>query len=367
MKKIMKLFIVAIFIVTILPLHSIAVDTSSTSVEQNILNSLLNVETTAFFDPKVINYKEVGDLVEKVINDNPSIFYYKGLTAFSDGKINFQYDGSKQSISEKKKKIDAEVDKVIQATIKQDMSEMEKVKAVHDYLVLSVAYDYENLSENTIPKDSFGVYGSLINKIAVCDGYSKAMQLILNKVGVETLYVAGSVKGENHSWNMVKVDDQYYFVDATWDDPAPNIPGNVNYNYFLVNNEQLKADHQWNEDAYPVAKSEKYNYFHVMNNMIEKDGVYYYSNIKDNLLYKMDQKNLKPSKIISDRAPYFAIDGQWIYYSNYSNGGYLYKVKLDGKGKSQITSTQVDNLYVKDNILYFKENKSNKDLKMVLN
>lgn len=370
MKQIIKLAIAITFTLTIFPMQSFAKEASTISelinekqkAYDSIVESLLKVEPIATFNPIEVNYMDIGDLVNKAVDNNPSIFYYQSVTTYSDGTINFKYNDNTQTILDKKKKIDVEVDRIIKTTIKKDMSDLEKVKQIHDYLVMTVAYDTRT---KDIPKDSYGVDGTFFNKIAVCDGYTKSMQLLLNKVGVETLFVAGTSKGVNHSWNIVKVDGEYYHVDATWDDPVPNKP-NVNYNYFLMTNEQLKKDHQWNEKAYPVAKSTIFSYFHNMEKMIEKDGVYYYTNSKDNLLYKMDKKSSKVTKVVNDKAPYFAVHGQWIYYSNYSNGGYLYKVKLDGKGKSQINSIHVVDLNVKDNVLQYKEDKTKKNRTLAL-
>ncbi|WP_313892641.1 DUF5050 domain-containing protein [Psychrobacillus sp.] len=370
MKQITKLAIAITLILSIFPIQSFAKEVSTIAILSNekqkaynsIVESLLKVEASAKFNPDEVNYMEISDLVNKAVDNNPSIFYYASVNTSSDGTINFKYNDDTQTILDKKKKIDVEVDRIIKTTIKKDMSDLEKVKQIHDYLVMTIAYDTRT---KDLPKESYGVEGALFNKTAVCDGYTKSMQLLLNKVGVETLFVAGTSKGVNHSWNLVKVDGEYYHVDATWNDPVPNKP-NVNYNYFLMTNEQLKKDHQWNEKDYLIAKSNKFSYFHLMEKMIEKDGAYYYTNGKDELLYKMDKKSSKVSKVTNDKVPYFAIHGQWIYYSNYSKSGYLYKMKLDGKGKSQINSIHVQDLVVKGSTLHYKDNKSNKNRTLVL-
>lgn len=355
----MKLIIAIILMVSIFPLQTLAKSTFSTknlsneeqNAYNNILKSLLNVEASASFNSKELSIEEIGPIINRVVKDHPEIFYYNGATAFSTGKINFKFDDSKQTILKKKNKIDTEVKHILKENVKKNMSDIEKIKAIHDYLVLSVKYD-------AISKDSYEVYGALINKVAVCDGYSKSMQLLLNKVGVDTIIVTGSSKGQSHSWNMVKINGGYYHVDTTWDDPIPNKTGVVNYHYFLLSNEQLKKDHKWKEEEFPNASSEKYSYFHRMSNMIEKNGAFYYSNNTNNLLYKMDKRSNKHLKVVTDRAPFLAIHGQWIYYSNYSNGGHLYKVKLNGKDKTKIKSTHVIDLYVKGKVLHYKESKS---------
>lgn len=325
-----------------------------------ILKSMKNVEETAEFNPDTYNYKEIGSIVNRVADENPEIFYYNGVNVSSNGAIQFEYSDQKQSILKKKKKIDSMVNEIIKSKIKKNMSDLEKVKAIHDYLVLTVQYDYQRNLNNMLPQDSYGVYGALINKIAVCDGYSKSLQLLLKKIGIPSIYVTGSANGENHSWDLVKIGGEYYNVDTTWDDPVPDKTGVVNYNYFLLSNKQLKNDHSWDEKNYPIATSEKYNYFHSMNNMIEKGGTYYYSNAQNDILYKMNKSTKKISKVISDKAPHFAISGQWIYYSNYSNGGYLYKVKFDGKSKKKLNDFYVVNLYTVGNVLHYTMGDSGK-------
>ena len=374
MNQILKLIIAVILILTISPKYTFATTPStktiSMSEEQktynNIVKSLQNAESSATFNASSISYKDIGSLAAKAVANNPSISYYNGLTAFSDGTIIFKYEGNRKAILEKNKKVETEVNRIIKEKIKKGMSEIEKVKTIHDYLVLTVAYDYENFVKNNVSEDSFEAFGALINKVAVCDGYTKSMALLLNKIGIQTIQVSGSGNGGSHSWNMVKIEGQYYHIDTTWDDPVPNKPESVQYNYFLKNNKQLKVDHQWDETAYPIANSSKYNYFHNMSKLVEKDGMYYYSDSKDNQIYKMDKKTLKKTKVLGDRAPYFTIHGQWIYYSNYSNGGYLYKVKLNGKEKKQINSKQSEVMFIKDNVLYYQDIKSKKNLKLVV-
>ncbi|HWI48073.1 MAG TPA: transglutaminase domain-containing protein [Rummeliibacillus sp.] len=366
MRKLIEVILSIILIVSIAPMQGFAMERDSVhtlskeqqSVYNMTLKSILNIDSSAKFNPKNISYKDVVDIVNQVVEENPEIFYYNGVTVISDGTIIFKYNDSKKNIIQKKTKIDSAVKKILNTSIKKKMSDLDKVKAIHDYLVLNVEYDYKNYLNNTVPDDSYQVYGALINKKAVCDGYSNSMQLLLKKAGIQSFYVTGTANGEDHSWNLVKINGKYYYVDTTWDDPVPNKKGVVNYNYFLLTNKELEKDHYWTQSNYSTATSETYNYFHNMNNMIEKNGFYYYSNAQNDILYKMNKTNKKISKVVNDRAPYFAISGQWIYYSNYSNGGYLYKVKLTGKSKKIVKDFHVVNLYTRDNVLYYTVKKS---------
>lgn len=98
-----------------------------------------------------------------------------------------------------------------------DMSPYERELAIHDRLVEQTAYD-ESQSQPQI----HNLYGVLVNRLAVCDGYSKAFQYLLYQAGVPCLFVTGQSQGEGHAWNLVQLDGAYYHVDITWDDPVYN-------------------------------------------------------------------------------------------------------------------------------------------------
>lgn len=374
MGNLIKFIVSIVLIVSIFPVNSFAKESTPVHTlseeQQNFYNtalkSMINIESRAKFNPQKISYLDALNIVDQVVKENPEIFYYNEVSASSDGTIEFKYSLSKKTILQKKNKIDAAVKKVVASIIKKNMSDLDKVKAIHDYLVLNVAYDYKNSLKGTVPLDSYEIYGSLINKKAVCDGYSKLMQVLLKKVGISSTIVVGTANGENHSWNLVELNGKYYHLDATWDDPAPDKKGVVNYKYFLLTDKQMKKDHRWIENNYPTATSGTYNYFHNMENMIEKSGYYYYSNAQNDILYKMNKKSKKVSKVVSDRAPYFAIYGEWIYYSNYSNSGYLYKVKLNGKSKKIMIKKHVVDIYTKGRVLIYKEVKTGKVRQLVL-
>ena len=71
------------------------------------------------------------------------------------------------------------------------MTEFEKELAIHDYIVNNCRYDIENLKEGTTPPEDYTAYGVLVNGMAVCEGYAKAMKLMLDRVNIPSLVVAG--------------------------------------------------------------------------------------------------------------------------------------------------------------------------------
>jgi hypothetical protein len=105
-----------------------------------------------------------------------------------------------------------------------------QIKQVHNYLIDTIDYDSESDSDL-----SHGIYGALVNKSAVCDGYTKAFKFILDNLGISCVEVCGIAQNssgdtESHAWNDVLINGKWYAIDVTWDDPiiiGRSLKGNV--------------------------------------------------------------------------------------------------------------------------------------------
>lgn len=154
--------------------------------------------------------------------------------------------------------------KIVRELIKPGMSEFEREKAIHDYIMLNTRYDYENWLNGTIPDDSYSAYGVFFKGTAVCQGYTYAAHLMLWLAGIESHIVSGKAGGNDHVWNKVKIGSEYYNLDVTWDDPVPDEPGRVMYGYFNITDEELARDHAWDRSKWPAATAKEYDYFEYM-------------------------------------------------------------------------------------------------------
>lgn len=128
------------------------------------------------------------------------------------------------------------------------------VKMVHDYLIDNTEYD-QTLENDNI----YNIYGTLINGSSVCEGYAKAFKYILDEIGIECIFVFGDAidnagEAESHAWNYVKMDNNWYAVDVTWDDPIIIGGGSSNdtlkYKYFL------KGENTFSGNHYPDSSSQ---------------------------------------------------------------------------------------------------------------
>ena len=139
-------------------------------------------------------------------------------------------------------------------------SDYEKEKWIHNYLVKNIVYGYPD-GDKATDGDAFTTYGALVRGKCVCNGYAEAMKLLCDLSGIDCKMITGTAGGENHAWNLVKLEDQWYHTDVTWDDPSPDVKGRVLYTYFNVEETAIDKSHSWDDEWYLTADGKKYNYF----------------------------------------------------------------------------------------------------------
>ena len=135
--------------------------------------------------------------------------------------------------------------------IDSSMTSVQKIRAIHDWLVNNTEYDVEGYNSGNVPPESYTAEGLFKTHKAVCDGYAKAFQEMAQKAGFETVKINGigqnsSGQKESHSWNQVKVDGNWYNIDVTWADPVTSDDigfDNLRYKYFLVPDSIMNKDH----------------------------------------------------------------------------------------------------------------------------
>lgn len=146
---------------------------------------------------------------------------------------------------------------IISKIITPGMTDLQKEKAIHDYIVNNTRYDIVNYERGTIPPESYSPYGVLIKGVAVCEGYARATALLLNMAGIKSIVVTGEafdgIGVEGHAWNIVEIDGHYYHLDTTWDDPVTPTGENwLRYDYFNLSDSEIAKDHFWDRDKYPT-------------------------------------------------------------------------------------------------------------------
>lgn len=342
--------------------------------------ALANFKSQVTLNISNYNSKDYSlEIANKVVNDNPILNYgYRGTRASissyaSTGPavmdINFNYDFTKERMEYMKKASENKAKEIISKVLKTGMSDLEKELALHDYVVNNAKYDARLYTDN-MPSESYLDYGVLIEGVGVCDSYARAMYRLLNTAGIESIYVIGDgVSGGQiipHAWNIVKIQDNYYQLDATWNDPVLSSGGDeLSYAYFNVTDEKLSKDHIWDNSKYPKSTDDRFSYLQDMSYPITSgQDIYYSSNSDNNRIYKISIDGTNKEKILNDRALFISIYDEWIYFSNYSYGGYIYRVRKDGTGKTKLNNRHSTNLRIENGVLYYTDYETNIDKTM---
>lgn len=131
----------------------------------------------------------------------------------------------------------------------------EQIKIIHDYIINNSKYDSDRSDKNIIKYKSDIAYGPLFEGYAICGGYTDLMAIFLNDLNIENY----KVSSPNHVWNAVKIDNTWYNLDLTWDDPITSDGSDfLGYNYFLIStNELLKletTEHNFDSFIYKEVK-----------------------------------------------------------------------------------------------------------------
>jgi len=159
--------------------------------------------------------------------------------------INRIYDNEMKII------LNYKVNEIIKNNIKDDMTLEEKVKVIHDYIINNTKYDENRSDKNIIDYKSDTAYGVLIEGFGLCGGYTDAMMLFLEKFGIESYKIAS----EHHVWNYVNLDNKWYNLDLTWDDPVSSNGSDIlKHDFFLISSEELlkldSKEHIYDKNVY---------------------------------------------------------------------------------------------------------------------
>ena len=273
---------------------------------------------------------------EYVMADHPEIFYVDGYqyTNYSVGdtitRVSFTgtYLYSKNEVNRRQALINDEVNRCL-AGAPSSEDDYYAIKYVYEYLISNTEYDMN-------AEDNQNICSVFLNKKSVCNGYAKAAQLILNKLGIKCTLVTGTVDtristGVRHAWNLVMCNNAYYYLDVTWGDAsyqtasgesadASKLP-EVNYDYLNVSTEEIKRNHTISDIIeMPVCSSMTDNYYVRENEYFTSDELALikdlferrYSEGRNNVTIKCSGDSIYDSlfnKLVTDRKVFDYLQG----------------------------------------------------------
>lgn len=238
---------------------------------QDLINIFYTVldsgyDTFTFYCP--VEYTECLIDIEKISNSNNQdvlttignyISPYNNFTSLSviydtagEVTIDVNHLYSKEDILN----ISDKIDSIWKELVTADMEKEDIIYAFHDYIINHTKYD-ENYEEEikankTSTHQASKANGPLFEGYAICSGYTDAMAIVLDKLGVKNFKVAS----ETHVWNAVYLNDKWLHLDLTWDDPVSEDHSidNLLHKFFLIDTETLEGfdikDHTFDKSMY---------------------------------------------------------------------------------------------------------------------
>lgn len=204
----------------------------------------------SFAVPKLEN-RELSEIFFKLRLDCPDIFYVTGFTyRFYPGADHVElvpeYLFEKSKIKDHQKALSARVAKLVRPA--QNLSPIEKERYIHDFICQNVRYD-------KLKKPySHEIIGPLGQGVGVCEGIAKSVKILCDALGIWCIIAISEAAPEQgikyrHAWNIVKLDGQFFHLDATFDNSLGQ-DGLLRYDYFNLDDARLFRDHQ--PVIYPV-------------------------------------------------------------------------------------------------------------------
>lgn len=170
--------------------------------------------------------------------------------------ILFTYNFTYFTSADQEAELTAAVDELVEEfAFTAQTTEREKIDAIYDWLCANVDYDHDHPDDYNL---KFSAYAAMIDKTAVCEGYAVLFYRLAEEVGLDARVITGKAthSGENHGWNIVRLDDSYYYLDSTWDanvepqDYAYYLRGDDDFYGHIVDEEYESAEFR---ARYPLA------------------------------------------------------------------------------------------------------------------
>lgn len=214
-------------------------DADGKEIYDRILSAVNNHETSIELQSEVSSDR-VKDIISFVRSDHPELIQFGGSASVSgEGSraVSFEYMTGADETAKKLSELDRAAKEVLSG-IKADC-DFGKALYVYEYLIENV-----NAAEpDSDDLDIRSAYGALVGKRAVCEGFARATEYLMNLAGIECSYISD----ETHAWNLIKLDGEYYWFDAALGCAATNADSlkyglrHINYDSFAITSEELGA------------------------------------------------------------------------------------------------------------------------------
>ena len=291
---------------------------------------------------------DIGKILGIVLGDHPEIFYVdtKFLISgnlFKQNRVSFRSSINSRRQRQMSDDLDKKINEICNLISNKASDKWHILIEIYKYLQENISYDdafYNKVFHNHKAGDNLShtAYGALINKLAVCDGFSGAFSLLARNFGFNCMQVQGrssfmNENNDNHAWNIIEYSGKYFHVDSTWD---ANLYAQNNlhaYNYFGLNDSQIISDHEWDISKCPTCDSDELSYF-KHNNLyaVSRDKIVEFvtdtlKNKKKYMRFQVDDRVAMPVKdeelkdficeVVKDASNYVSVNEfEYVFFPN---------------------------------------------------
>ena len=258
------------------------------NVYSKIYNGSVNYESEITLD--YISQETFYKTIYAVSYDNPDLFWINtNFTATTMNgyvtSVRFPMPDNAYEIS---RQLEDTADEIISG-IPDDYDLYMKLKYIYEWIIDNVEYRSGEQDQD--------IRSVFFERRSVCAGYSRAFEYLCNKIGIPCTFVSGEAKGNSHAWNLIYLDNDYYWVDVTWGDPVylsdSTSYNEPYYNYFCVTDSEIFKTHSISKTIetenntyeikfdYPECINDYFNYYKIIGSYFE----YYSRDELDAYLY----------------------------------------------------------------------------------
>lgn len=226
-----------------------------------ISEEIENISSDFYLTGNNTNEEQFNRIYKAILQDHPEYFYVKSIEYAINNEglvenVDINYTSNKATILKQQEDLENWKNEILSA-ITPEMTDYDIALYLHDYLVNNTDYN-ENVANNQ----------NLISVVeeaeSVCAGYARAYQYLLNETGIFATFIEGETDLGSHAWNLIQLNDEYGFVDVTWDDPSfienTSDFNNLRHSYFGLGTEELKVTRTFDGEEITIPMP-SFNYF----------------------------------------------------------------------------------------------------------
>ena len=194
--------------------------------------------------------KELKNLQEFTVYGD-AVGITEDLIAYLDSQ------GIKHNLDNRLVNLNNQIDNIVDEIISDDMDEYEKMNTIASYVLNNLMYDYAALNDESLATEyNHNPLESALNGLGVCASFAAFTNVLAIKAGLTSYYTFNN----DHAWNLVKLDGNYYYIDTTNADVIPNVSKYMieKYGkgfYYLQDPFHTELSHMSNLDDLPIPKS----------------------------------------------------------------------------------------------------------------